>query len=301
MKRFHIQMAITSAIILFLVLLGFAAEDIRIGATVGHLQFYSALGILCVPASFYVRKIGDRYVADAILTAFWAALFFTLLHFLVAVCARLSAICPLADAWLYAADRTMGFDVPRIRAWAITNWFGRFEQIVYPLGIPYIEAALFLPLFTGHLRNTKLFIVSNLVSFAIGLPLFVLFPAVGPWYAAHSPASYWQLSVQAQLIGFRTPGPQEYAFPTCIGFPSFHVVWAVLCAHALWCFRWARIPAVVFSSLIIVSTLTTGWHYVADVIGGILVSAIAMWAAERIISPNQTRWQKHPPTGLPLQ
>ena len=52
-----------------------------------------------------------------------------------------------------------------------------------------------------------------------------------------------------------------------------------MCAAALWGFRPIRIPAAILSVLIILSTLTTGWHYFSDVLGGIVVAAISMAVA----------------------
>jgi membrane-associated phospholipid phosphatase len=68
-------------------------------------------------------------------------------------------------------------------------------------------------------------------------------------------------------------------------FPSFHVIWAILGANALWCFKPLRIPVAILSTLIILSTMTSGWHYFVDVLAGLLVAAAAI-AASRALS----RW-----------
>ncbi len=54
-----------------------------------------------------------------------------------------------------------------------------------------------------------------------------------------------------------------------VAVPSFQVVLAVLSVVALWNVRWARWFAFVLGTLICVSTITTSWHYLFDVIGGL--------------------------------
>ena len=63
-------------------------------------------------------------------------------------------------------------------------------------------------------------------------------------------------------------------------FPSFHVIWAVLSARALWGFRRLRIPVSMLAGLLSVSTMTTGWHYFVDVLGGLVVAEVSILAAK---------------------
>lgn len=63
-------------------------------------------------------------------------------------------------------------------------------------------------------------------------------------------------------------------------FPSFHVIWAVLSARALWGFRYLPVPVTMLAALISISTMTTGWHYFADVLGGLMIAWISILAAK---------------------
>jgi membrane-associated phospholipid phosphatase len=73
-----------------------------------------------------------------------------------------------------------------------------------------------------------------------------------------------------------------------IAFPSFHVIMAVLSAVALWSVRRARIPAAVLCGLIVCSTVATGWHYVVDVLAGIVFAALAH-AGAKVFTAAETR------------
>lgn len=65
--------------------------------------------------------------------------------------------------------------------------------------------------------------------------------------------------------------------------PSFHVIWALLCAYSLWDVRPLRIPAAIFSALLIFSTLATGWHYLVDVIAGAFVALASIQLARAFV------------------
>ena len=61
-----------------------------------------------------------------------------------------------------------------------------------------------------------------------------------------------------------------------ITFPSFHTTWAVLLALAFLRRRRLLPLFATLNVIVIVSTLTTGWHYLVDVLGGIAVCLLAV-------------------------
>ena len=67
-----------------------------------------------------------------------------------------------------------------------------------------------------------------------------------------------------------------------ITFPSFHTTWALLVAYAFRHYRWFFLPMVLLNLAVVVATMTTGWHYAADVLGGILTAAVAIGIAKLI-------------------
>jgi membrane-associated phospholipid phosphatase len=191
----------------------------------------------------------------------------------------------LQDEFFARLDHSLGIYVPGIMEWSSHHWFGNFVNRTYPLLFPMLLVSYFLPALTGKVRAAQQFITSNLIAFAVSVPLFGLFPAVGPWYGYHLPANPTMAACQLSLFHLRAPGPYSLQLYGVVCFPSFHVIWVLLCANSLWCFKPLRIPVAILSTLIILSTLTGGWHYFVDVLAGLLVAAAAI-AASRALS----RW-----------
>jgi membrane-associated phospholipid phosphatase len=61
-----------------------------------------------------------------------------------------------------------------------------------------------------------------------------------------------------------------------ITFPSFHAFFALV---NIWAFRGHRrlfVPMAILNVAMVASTLSTGWHYVTDVLGSFLMAAAAI-------------------------
>jgi membrane-associated phospholipid phosphatase len=221
---------------------------------------------------------------DAAATVPWAIVLTTLLPMPVVIAARLGMHRPLSDALFARLDQDLGVSVPVLMAFGHRTLVGKLITQSYPLIMIWLPIAALLPALAGKVRQAQEFLSANIIAFAIGLPIFGILPAVGPWYGFHFAGNSAQQACEQSLLLLRVPGPYMYQPAGVVCFPSFHVIWAVLCARALWGFRWLRLPSLILSASIVLSTMTTGWHYFIDVLGGLVLAAIALMVASALLN-----------------
>jgi membrane-associated phospholipid phosphatase len=235
-----------------------------------------------LPAACW-HQHGNIDKREAALTLPWAILLMTIIPYVVVVSARLSM--PLRDQLFLRIDQHLGFNVPAIMAWASRYpYAGQVFNRSYGLLFWMVALAVLLPSLMGKRKAAQEFLLANAIVFLLAVPIFTCFPAVGPWVAYHYPANPAQglceLSIRAMHQS--SPSTPVDAFGI-VCFPSFHVIWAVLSAMALQSIKWLRVPAIILAGLIVVSTVTTGWHYGTDILGGLLMCILAVASAKVVL------------------
>ena len=241
--------------------------------------------ISMVPALlWHDRK--DYEKRDAALMLPWIILLVALIPYLTTLCDRLGF--PLRDNLYARMDRMLGFNVASIVGWTVAHPFLERTLIgSYRLLRPLLIVAAFFPAALGKRKAAERFALSNMIACLIALPLFALVPAIGPWTAYHftgTPAQQW---TEAAMLALRTGGPPKAVGLGCL--PSYHVMWAIFSASALWPFRFLRLPATVLAVLIVISTVTTGWHYAVDAITGVLVAGLCLYVANAMAESARHR------------
>jgi membrane-associated phospholipid phosphatase len=283
LPAFHVWMASAIVGIAVLDALGCRLTDVVItdlGARV--------LSALLVTAAFqplplYWHRKGKIALRDSSLCILWAALFWIVLPFPVDIAARIGRAFPLRDALLARLDAHAGVNIAEVVQWASEHAAGRALNATYMMLAPLIVAGFLIPGLTGRVLTAKRILVANLAAFALGLPAFALMPAVGPWTVLHFAPGQLQLLCQDAVMHLRSDAIYVYHPAGVICFPSFHVMWAVLSAWALWSFRWVRVPVAVLATAIVLSTMTTGWHYFSDVLAGLLLAAASIGVARWLV------------------
>jgi hypothetical protein len=287
---FHLRMAAAISALLLISLAGCALTGIKLPDLGAWAIVFVVLSAMLLPIPAYWYEKGRADLLDSALTLLWALLIRMIIPISVQVAARLRM--PLQDSFFGRIDDHLGVSVPAIMSWASRHWLGGMVNRSYGWVVIMLPLSVLLPVLAGKLKYAKEFLVANLISFAIGIPLFALLPAIGPWRYFHFPPSPAQTTacelplLAMRLTGTYVLGSQE-AGVVC--FPSFHVAWAIFFAAALWGFRWLRIPVVLVSAMVILSTMTTGWHYFADVLGGIVLAVISIVLAKQLAPRMDTR------------
>lgn len=237
----------------------------------------------------YWHERGNIDKREAALTFPWLIVLMVVIPLVVVVSAHLGA--QLTDPLFQRMDERLGFNVPAIMAWAsrhphIQQILGRSYSLLFWL----LATASLLPPLMGKLKAAQEFLLANAFVFLLAIPLFAVFPAIGPWVGYHFAANSAQQACEASIRALhQSVHPDGVKVFGIVCFPSFHVIWAVLSAMALWSIRWLRLPAFVLAALIVISTLTTGWHYGVDVLGGLLLCTIAVMGARWIVRMASTQ------------
>jgi membrane-associated phospholipid phosphatase len=291
---FHLWMAFAISALLIISLAGCALTGIELPDLGAWVIVFLLLSAMLLPLPAYWYEKGRADLLDSALTVLWAFLLRLIIPILVQVAARLRM--PLRDSFFGRADDHLGVSVPAIMAWAGQHWLGNLLNRSYTWVVILLPLAVLLPVLAGRLRYAKEFLVANLISFAIGIPVFAILPAIGPWRYYHLPPTQSQTAFcEGPLLALRLPGAyvlgSHEAGVVC--FPSFHVAWAVIIAAALWGFRSLRIPLTLVTGMVVLSTLTTGWHYFVDVLGGILLAIISIVLAKGFTRRTYTI-RRHP-------
>jgi membrane-associated phospholipid phosphatase len=285
---FHLRMGLAMMALLVISLVGCTLTGIALPGLRTWTLYVLILLAMLLPLPAYWYEKGRADLLDSALTPLWALLQALIVPILVRVAARLRM--PLQDSFFGNTDVHLGVHVPAIMAWASRHWLGSLINKSYGWVIFMLPVAVLLPVVAGRSKYAKQLLVQNLISFAIGLPLFALLPAVGPWRYYHFLPTQSQLdSCELPLLALRLPGAYVLGWQDAgiVCFPSFHVAWAIFFAVTLWGFRPMRIPVALISGMVIISTMTTGWHYFVDVLGGIVLAIVSIVLAKRAMQIMQ--------------
>jgi len=283
-RFFHPCMAVLTAVLFLVAIVCIAFFHYRLPFS----QAASVAGFVPFTGAIAYCWWARRYkLLQACSLPFWASVVSTLLKFPLYIAARSQVA--LKDNALAHIDRILRIEVPPILHFMAPHpWARAALALSYGTLFPLMVVAAILPPLRFRFTAAKELIVATCFATLVGAPLFALVPAIGPWVVYGYPPAPLQAQTQALFLSLRAGGVHliDLNEPGFVCFPSFHVLLAVLSAVALCSIKPLRIPAILVAALITVSTLTTGWHYVADVIGGLALAAISVAA-----SKAYSRWE----------
>lgn len=159
---------------------------------------------------------------------------------------------------------------------------------VYMVWIVLIPASIGIALAWTRSTLAGVWYVTALTfDWALGAALYVAVPTVGPVYS--NPAEYVGLPetyvsrLQHSMWADRVAvlgDPAHSGLQTIAAFASLHVgimVTICLLLEFIKAARWMRTAAWLFLGMTCLATVYLGWHFVADVICGALLGAVAIW------------------------
>lgn len=286
--RFHVTMTLAcSAIVAYSI---YGVHQANIDVQAASLASRAGLLLLLLGGAAFYRWRRVQPFVDLILMTFWAVLVTNLHAFPMFIVARRQV--PMSDALLASLDRMLGVEVPAVLSFVRqTPLFNQFFVIAYNTLILLILLAIIVPPLLGEMAKAKEFALSCLIAACLGMFIFSMFQAVGPWshYGFEpTPEQANYTKVFAALKTDRAVTLDLEFREGLICFPSFHAALAVLAGSALWFQRYLRWPATVVASLVTISTVTTGWHYIVDTLAGIGLAFVSIAAAKAYLGKEIT-------------
>ena len=200
---------------------------------------------------------------------------------------------PRIDYKLAAIDRALGFDWPAVMAWfAYHPHLNRALMVAYSCSAAQVTAAIFIVEFMRTAEKIDLVCLCIAISGTLTVAIWTLAPSFGaitvyflpPEIAARLPLDL-NLDYAHRMVAMLGRGPgniETFDVNGLVGFPSFHAVEAVI---STWSVRkWPKIFVVfiAFNAIAFVSMPVQGGHHFIDLIGGVAVAAVSIWAAQAV-------------------
>ena len=279
-RFFHATMTVVVVTVLAISILGMWASGVRVSPA----QVLPKIGmyaLVLLGAIFYQRRQADS-LAAALMIVFWMGLVSDLHVYPMFLAGRQPAA--YHDALLAQADRALGLEVPQVLAW-MENYPWAKEQLgaIYYTLVFLMTAALLGTSLLGYLRAAQEYVIAMVCAVALTFPLFAVFQAQGPFTYYGYAASPAQIDYLRTLTALKTQDifTMDLSYASgLITFPSFHTILALLAAWALWSVPYVRWAGLLWAGLIVLATVTTGWHYIIDVLAGGAVAVFSILGAK---------------------
>jgi hypothetical protein len=199
---------------------------------------------------------------------------------------------PLQDSLLAHVDSLMHFSTPAIVRFVRGNpMLVSASHYAYVSANPMIAIALLSPALAGRKRDSEYFVLCGTICTLVTAALFTFFPAIGPWVNAGFPPAPDQAQIEGsiRLLKISPEFRLGTGISAVITFPSFHVIIALVCGITLWGFKRLRVITAAITVAICISVITTGWHYLTDVFGGIGVVLVSDYITRRWLLDRELR------------
>jgi membrane-associated phospholipid phosphatase len=202
---------------------------------------------------------------------------------------------PWSDNQLAAFDAAFGLSAGALVRWTAQHpAFDLLMRLVYSSVFPQIILVIVVLGFSAD-RRLDIFLIRFMLGGLLTSAIFAFLPAQGTCVYFGTPTPDHYVPVLSELDRLRR-GVAYVSWRDAQGivtFPSFHTIWAVLLIAA---FRGRRLfwPVAILNSLVLLSCVTTGMHYFVDVLGGLIVTLIAIVATRPLCAELEPVRRKRP-------
>jgi hypothetical protein len=225
-------------------------------------------------------------LADIARVAFWSIIFTNIFVLPIYIGIRLHT--PFNDGILVAADRCLGLEVHTVIKYCqVFPVVLKLLAYIYDSLIFLIATALILPAALGQTDKSNEFLLAIALCVFISLPIMYFIQALGPWVSYKEVlATNAQLHSDSIMRALKSGQPMIFDLvhvEPVLTLPSWHSILAVLSALALSRVRVIRWLAAFWAVGVMISCVSTGWHYSVDVLTGLIMALSMTWLARVII------------------
>lgn len=188
----------------------------------------------------------------------------------------------LHDWELHRWDAALGFNVLDFMNWAYQYpWLIKITSIAYITMIIQLIVIPIILIFLQQQRRFSVYINICLISAIIGYLIYFFYPSSNPAHIFRSP-HFTQIMYSAvqRFYDVQNYIPNDNLAGGIIGFPSFHTIWAICAVYAFRNYKIIFWPLLFWNIITILGTLTLGWHFLVDILSGILIVILSIPLAE---------------------
>lgn len=253
--------------------------------------------IFVIGQNFYQTRRPDPRLASALGTTAQIVAF-------AAVGAPLSYLAasfdlPLHDRAFEIADRALGLDWFGLLAWLKTHATAAYGlRMIYLSLMPQALLIILALAMAGRLATLRIFVLGFIFAALATIAISALWPAEGVWLlhglkgsdAMHLPASAtsWPVFLGLRDGSFRTL--MAAGAEGIVTFPSLHAALALILAVAMWPLPALRWFGIALNALMMVAIPVEGSHYFTDMLAGIVIAILSLYAAHRLVARHTTRF-----------
>lgn len=253
--------------------------------------FLAPFVLIMLVVAWYARDISPRL---AMFTRFYTLYF--IFSFCLAVILNGIQYSDFAtiDAVLVKWDEALGIDTPALIAWTAHHPTLKllFEIAYSAVSLEVMLLPALLAILHYEKQLNEYLLVLSVVAI-VGSLIYYFFPTAAPVSVYNS--DYFLSFQHDTVLKFRQI--HSYIQPTTkeggmIAFPSFHVIWALMCAWVLREKWWLFLPIALINFIAIVSTVMLGWHYLVDVISAVFIAFLGVFFVKRFFLSGKNNIEK---------